>query len=85
MLNRKVKQAKQLIPNRFLFCLHGAVLVCYLVFNTIFLIVLSLSYSAEGNRLLILDGIINIARGLLAFFECAGFLLVLGLMTPICR
>ena len=83
MLNRKVKQSKQLIPNRLLFCLHGSVLVCYVVFNTIFLITFSLSYDADGDKLFIIDGVSNIAGSLLAFFECSGFILVFALMTPL--
>ena len=83
LLNRKVKQAKELIPNRLIFCLHGSVLVCFIISNAIYLIVLTLQIKATGNRLMILQGIANIAGSSLAFFECAGFLLVFALVTPI--
>jgi hypothetical protein len=48
-LNRKVANADQLMPNRGMFCLHGTVLVLYVVFNLAFLVGYSASLRVTGN------------------------------------
>lgn len=65
-----------------MFLLHGSCLVSYVFFNLVFLITLSLQPLLTGNELLFDQGIMNIAGILTAVSECAGFSLVLILMTP---
>lgn len=65
-----------------MFLLHGSCLVSYVFFNLVFLITLSLQPHLTGNQLLVDQGIKNIAGTLTALSECAGFSLVLILMTP---
>jgi hypothetical protein len=48
-LNRKVANADQLMPNRGIFCLHGTVLVLYVVFNLAFIFGYSASLEVTGS------------------------------------
>jgi hypothetical protein len=83
VLNRQVKKAQELMPNRTIFCIHGTVLVLYLVCSSLGL------YFYELRRHLItrdakLKALIasNIFYILSFMFECAGFLLVLYILLP---
>lgn len=84
-LNRRIKNADKLIPNKRLFMMHGTVLVLYIVWNIVFLVCFSWAYYATGDKQNILYGIVNISGVFAPFAECAGFWLVLFMMTPITK
>lgn len=82
-LNSRIKLAEKLMPNRRMFSMHGTVLICYILFNLVFLVAISMAYFATGDKQAILYGIVNLSGIFAPLAECLGFFLVLFMMLPI--
>ena len=82
-LSREVKSARQLIPNRKNFIIHGVLVTSFVFFYLVAQIAFQISLSSTGNVQIVSGAISLLLFAIINIIGILGFMLVIHLMLPI--